>query len=102
MDGHEQAKESGADSGIAALTRGVKKFVEGVASGGAPDPTDPVINPTTTPSKPLLSRLIADIVSQVPRFGEDAGLVTSLVDTTLFDGGIVDDRQYQVSLAALL
>ena len=77
------------------VTSSIKAFFESIA-GSSPDPTNTVINGTTVQSKPFLARVLADIASQAPRIGENLGLIHSLVDTTLFDGGLVDDRQYQV------
>lgn len=88
----------GNDGGpVPGISNTIKSFFESIA-GSAPDPTNPVVNGTTTKSTPFLARLLADIASQAPRLGENVALIHSLVDTTLFDGGIVDDRQYQVSL----
>ena len=78
------------------LTRTIRGFFESISSS-TPDPTDPVINGATVQSRPLLARLLADIASQAPRLGQNIGLIHSLVDTKFFDGGLVDDRQYQVS-----
>ncbi|KIW60956.1 hypothetical protein PV05_01130 [Exophiala xenobiotica] len=77
------------------ITSTVKAFFESIA-GSAPDPTNPVINGASVQSRPFLARVLADIASQAPRLGENIGLIHSLVDTKLFDGGLVDDRQYQM------
>ncbi|EXJ92051.1 hypothetical protein A1O3_00601 [Capronia epimyces CBS 606.96] len=77
------------------FTSTIKSFFERIAGSGS-DPTNPVINGASIQSRPLLARLFADIASQAPRISENIGLIHSLVDTTLFDGGIVDDRQYQM------
>ncbi|ETI20690.1 hypothetical protein G647_07032 [Cladophialophora carrionii CBS 160.54] len=77
------------------ITSTIKSFFESIAGSG-PDPTNTVINGATVQSKPFLARVLADIASQAPRIGENLGLIHSLVDTTLFDGGLVDDRQYQM------
>lgn len=77
------------------LTATIKGLFESIAGSGA-DPTNPVINGATVQSRPFLARVLADIASQAPRLGENLGLIHSLVDTKLFDGGMVDDRQYQV------
>lgn len=77
------------------VTSTIRGFFESIA-GSTPDPTNPVINGATVQTRPFLARLLADIASQAPRIGENIGLIHSLVDTTLFDGGLVDDRQYQV------
>src|ERR1700761_3016930 len=79
------------------ITSTIKGFFESIA-GSAPDPTNTVINGATVQSKPFLARILADVASQAPRLGENIGLIHSLVDTTLFDGGLVDDRQYQVTI----
>ncbi|KIW18357.1 hypothetical protein PV08_02645 [Exophiala spinifera] len=79
----------------AKVTSTVKAFFENIAGSGT-DPTNPVINGASVQSRPFLARVLADIASQAPRLGENIGLIHSLVDTTLFDGGIVDDRQYQM------
>jgi hypothetical protein len=96
MDGsHDMSFEKTEQGPGHKLTSSVRAFFESIA-GSAPDPTNPVINGTAIQSRPFLARVLADIASQAPRLGEDIGLINSLVDTTLFDGGIVDDRQYQV------
>lgn len=78
----------------------IKGFFESIA-GNASNSANPVINGATVKSKPLLARVIADLASQAPRLGENAALFQSLIDTKLFDGGLVDDRQYQVSLRTM-
>ena len=77
------------------FTNTIKGLFETFA-GSSPDPTNPVINGASVQSRPFLARVLADIASQAPRLGENIGLIHSLVDTKLFDGGLVDDRQYQV------
>lgn len=83
------------DGTRAKVTSTVKAFFETIAGSGS-NPTNPVINGATIQSRPFLARILADIASQAPRLGQNIGLINSLVDTTLFDGGIVDDRNYQV------
>src|ERR1700748_1624593 len=73
------------------ITSTIKSFFESIAGSGS-DPTNTVINGATVQSKPILARVLADIASQAPRVGENIGLIHSLADTTLFDGGLVDDR----------
>ncbi len=77
------------------ITSTIKSFFESIA-GSAPDPTNPVVNGATVQSKPFLARVLADIASQGSRIGDNLGLIHSLVDTTFLDGGLADDRQYQV------
>jgi hypothetical protein len=97
MDGGDRVSNGHAPGPAAEskLTSTIKSFFESIAGSGS-DPTNTVVNGATIQSKPLLARVLADIASQAPRIGENLGLVHSLVDTTLFDGGLVDDRQYQV------
>jgi hypothetical protein len=87
------------------ITSTIRGFFESIAGSGS-DPTNSVINGTTVQQRPFLARILADIASQAPRIGQNIGLIQSLADTTLFDGGIVDDRQYQmekiIQLAASL
>ncbi|KAJ9651806.1 hypothetical protein H2198_008931 [Neophaeococcomyces mojaviensis] len=88
---------------------GIAHFLKGLFDkvvGAQPDPTYPVINGATVPPKPVFKNLIADIASQSGRWTSDIGLLSSLADTKLLDGGVVDDRKYQmesiVQLAASL
>lgn len=83
------------------MAKAVRGFFHRIAGSNTPDLTNPVINGTTTPETPFLTRLVADIESQKDRLGADAGLLSSLAHTTLLDGGIVDDRKYQVSLITI-
>jgi hypothetical protein len=77
------------------IANSVRGFFESIAGSGS-DPTNPVINGASVQERPFLARILADIASQAPRLGENLGLIHSLVDTKFLDGGIVDDRQYQV------
>ncbi|KIW99798.1 uncharacterized protein Z518_10726 [Rhinocladiella mackenziei CBS 650.93] len=96
MDGvRDLPFDSDDDAGGSRLTSAIKSFFESIAGSGS-DPTNPVINGATVQSRPFLARILADIASQAPRIGENIGLIHSLVDTKLFDGGLVDDRQYQM------
>ncbi|KAJ9612991.1 hypothetical protein H2200_002932 [Cladophialophora chaetospira] len=96
MDGsHDRSFDFGDAHAESKITSTIKGFFESIAGSGA-DPTNTVINGATVQSKPFLARVLADIASQAPRIGENLGLIQSLVDTTLFDGGLVDDRQYQM------
>lgn len=74
--------------------------------GRKPDPTYPVINGATPPPRPVLKDLLADFASQSGRWATNFGFLTSLTDTKLLDGGVVDDRKYQlesiIQLAASL
>lgn len=88
---------------------GVSHFLKGIfekVRGPTPDPTYPVLNGATTSSKPVLKNIIADIASQSGRWASNVGLVGSFADTKLLDGGMVDDRKYQmesiIQLAASL
>ncbi|KAG9780764.1 heme peroxidase, partial [Aureobasidium melanogenum] len=92
---HNLPLDAGDDATSSRLFGAIKGFFESIAGSGS-DPTNPVINGASVESRPLLARLLADIASQAPRLGENAALIHSLVDTRLFDGGLVDDRQYQM------
>ena len=88
---------------------GISRFLKGIlekVGGTKPDPTYPVLNGATKPATPALKGMIADIASQGGRWISDVGLIGSLADTKLFDGGVVDDRKYQmesiIQLAASL
>lgn len=85
------------ESAASKLTSTIRGLFESIA-GSSPDPTNPVINGASVQSRPFLARVLADIASQAPRLGENIGLIHSLVDTKLFDGGMVDDRKYQASV----
>ena len=67
-------------------------------AGGSSQPTsiDPVINPATPQHRSFLRNLISDLASQGSRVGDDVALIASIADTKLFQGGLVDDRKYQV------
>lgn len=82
-----------------------KGLFERVA-GRTPDPTYPVINGATPPPRPVLKDLLSDFASQSGRWASNFGFLSSLTDTKLFDGGVVDDRKYQlesiIQLAASL
>lgn len=97
MEGHREVQFDSDHNGVGVVkvATTIKAFFESI-TGTASDPTNTVINGATTQSKPLLAKVLTDIASQVPRLGEDISLIHSLADTTLLDGGIVDDRQYQV------
>lgn len=88
---------------------GITSFLKGLfarVAGSPPDPSYPVINGATAPPKPVLKNLISDIASQSGRWVSDIGLIGSLADTKIFDGGMADDRKYQmeaiIQLAASL
>lgn len=85
------------ESKLANLTRSVRGIIERITSNGSPDPTNTVINGATTQSKPFLRNLFKDLQSQGSRLGENLGLVSSIADAAIFNGGLSDDRQYQVS-----
>lgn len=88
---------------------GISTFLKGLfekVAGKKSDPTYPVINGATSSRKPIVKNLIADIASQSGRWISDVGLIGSLADTKLLDGGVVDDKKYQmeaiIQLAASL
>jgi hypothetical protein len=83
----------GAPSGVANIAHAVKGLFS-----KTPDPTDPVISGATFAAqpRPALGDFLRTIASQVGRVGDNASLVSSFIDTALFDGGYVDDKKYQV------
>ena len=84
-------------SGFATL----KNAVSGLFSSNKPDPTNPVLFGAieATRPKPALGDFFRGIASQTGRLGENVGLISSFLDTELFNGGYVDDRKYQVRQA---
>lgn len=80
-------------SGFATLANAVKGLFS-----SSEDPTDPVINGAsdTAKPKPWIGDAIRDVVSQRGRLQDNISLFSSFVDTSLFDGGYVDDKKYQV------
>ncbi|KIW81777.1 hypothetical protein Z517_04803 [Fonsecaea pedrosoi CBS 271.37] len=96
MDGSREFPSSlGDDYTGSRISTTIRSFFESIAGSNSAS-TSTVINGATVQSRPLLARVLADVASQAPRIGENLGLLGSLVDTTLFDGGLVDDRQYQM------
>lgn len=84
------------------VTRGLRGLVE-KAPGTQPDPTNPVLNgPSAATDKPWLKGLLADLATQLPRANADIGLVASIFNSKIFDGGLVNDRTYQVNCARLV
>jgi hypothetical protein len=68
----------------------------GLGSSGTTAPTNPVVNGATPQPRNFLRNLISDIASQGPRAGADISLIASLAETAVFDGGLADDKKYQV------
>ena len=64
-----------------------------------PDPTNPVLNGASFAAqpRPAIGDFFRTIASQAGRGGDNVSLISSFVDTAIFDGGYVDDRKYQVS-----
>lgn len=60
---------------------------------------DDIINPTTPPRTGVLQSFFQDVTSQGNRIGADISLLASLLDIEK-NGGLVDDRKYQVTLPA--
>lgn len=75
-------------------------------AGRSPDPSYPVINGATPSPRPMLKDLYSSLASQSGRWASNFGLLGSLSDTKFLDGGVVDDRKYQmesiIQLAASL
>lgn len=94
--------QNGEEGGIAHLFRTLLHRL----TDAQPDLTNPVINGATQLPKPVLKRLMQEIASQADRWTSNMALTTSTVGTKLLDGGVVDDRKYQmeavIQLAASL
>ena len=87
------------ESTLANINRGVRGMLSrltGAGSSSQPTSIDPVINPATPQHRSFLRNLISDLASQGSRVGDDVALIASIADTKLFQGGLVDDRKYQV------
>jgi hypothetical protein len=63
-----------------------------------PDPTNPVVNGATFAAqpRPAIGDFFRTVASQATRAGNNASLLSSFIDTAIFDGGYVDDRKYQM------
>lgn len=90
------AVTSRSDDKSSEFTRAVKGLVRRVVDPNRPDPSNPVINGASGGQRSWLRNLIADIATQVPRIGANVDLLSSIADTKIFDGSIVNDRDYQV------
>ena len=79
---------------LASFGRNVKRmFTSSTANGAA---VSPVINGATPSPRNFLKNLISDVASQAPRINENFGLLTSLAETKVLKGGLIDDKQYQI------
>lgn len=88
---------------------GISHFLKGIfekVAGRKPDPAYPVLNGATPSPNPVVKNLFNDILSQSGRWSSNIGLAGSLADSKFLDGGVVDDRKYQmesiIQLAASL
>lgn len=54
-----------------------------------------IVNPSTPPKTGLLQGFFQDLSSQGSRIGADVSLLASLIDIEV-NGGLVNDRKYQV------
>jgi hypothetical protein len=85
------------ESAVANWSRGVRGLFSNIGGGNE---TNEVINgatPEPTNFFSNASHAFTSISSQLPRLSEDVGLIASIARTKLFKGGIVDDKEYQVS-----
>jgi hypothetical protein len=90
------------ESGLANWSRGIRGIFSNI--GGA-DQTSEVINGATPePSNffSTASSALSTIGSQLPRLPENIGLLASIARTKFFNGGIVNDKHYEVSADELL
>ena len=84
----------GPSSGVATLANTVKGLFS-----KTPDPTNPVLNGATYAAqpRPSIGDFFKTAASQATRHGDNTSLISSFIDTAIFEGGYIDDRKYQVS-----
>lgn len=90
------------ESGLANWSRGIRGIFSNIGGG---DQTNEVINGATPePSNffSTASNAFSTLNTQLPRLTEDVGLLASIARTKFFKGGIVDDKNYEVSADYLL
>lgn len=85
------------ESGLAKWSCNIRGMFSNIGGG---DQTREVINGATPEPSSFLStasNAFSTLSSQLPRLPEDVGLLTSIARTKLFNGGVVDDKRYEVS-----
>lgn len=90
------------DSGLASWSRSIRGVFSNMAGG---DQTNEVINGATPEPSNFLttaSRIYSTVSSQIPRLPENLGLAASIARTKLLNGGMTDDKKYEVSADKLL
>src|SRR5271168_126439 len=93
--GNAEKSRRAPESGLANISRSLRGLINSLTGSGASDPTNPVVNGATPPPKQFLRGLLSDVASQGGRLTQNLGLLASLAESTLFDGGLLDDKQYQ-------
>jgi hypothetical protein len=84
---------------IADMGDGVKKMFQRITSTATSDnDNSSVINGATPAPRRFFRNFLHDISSQDGRLGDNFSLLASFAESKLFSGGLLDDRQYQVSL----
>ncbi len=80
------------------LSKRVRELIGSITGSGADAEVSPVINGADAPPGILskLGNLLQDVKSQGGRFTENFGLLASIAETSIFEGGFADDRKYQV------
>ncbi len=84
------------ESAIANWSRGVRGIFSNI--GGAGQTNEVVNGATPEPSNffSTASSAFSTLGSQLPRLSEDVGLLASIARTKLFNGGLVNDKNYEV------
>jgi hypothetical protein len=84
---------------LAKWSRGIRGMFSTPATDGE---QDEVINPATPPTTPnffsTASKAFTTLRTQFPRFSEDLSLIHSLAKTKFLAGGVVDDKNDEVSV----
>ena len=94
-----RSPSTGPSSGVANIANAVKGLFS-----KTPDPTDPVVNGATFAAqpRPAIGDFFKTVTSQANRHGDNVGLISSFINTAIFDGGYIDDRKYQVCSSIIL
>lgn len=82
-------------------SKSIRGVIGSITGSGNDFEISPVVNGATPAPRHFLSKLLSDVKSQGGRFTENFGLLASLAETTLFEGGLADDRKYQVGATSI-
>lgn len=101
-DMHIFQRSPSPESGLASWSRGIRGIFSNIGGG---DQSNEVINGATPEPSDLLSTAssaFTTLRSQLPRLPENVGLIASIARTKVFNGGVVNDKNYEVSDPDLL